>query len=556
MFEVFFVDGDTSDCSALRWALNWEQLGFTCTGEAADGEIALSLLRRQRPDLLVTALDLPYLNGLELCRRIRQEFPRTRLLIVSSSQRPEDLQAAIEIGVDGYLFKPVDGPELMAAVLRLRSALEAGQRREEDRLTLRQRADAYLEYERVRFFEDLVTGILPVGELYDQAQRLGIDLRADEYSFLLCRVHLLSRDAALLERVERARADLKVLFDKSAQFELFSVHRVSFAVLIKADTGRMDAQVSFCVRNIRRSFLSLGDRGQWAAAISSPVTRVSALSECFDEACEILGYSYLMPGQQILNPENVRDIQKNDLELQLKKLPTPIPLSEELDLYLRTGTPEEGRLFALRCADAYGAPALEIPSLCRYLMMRIRMATQAYVIHSLHLEAEDLLSAVEGMPSIDRIFGREGTLRYLTALLVRCAELRDSSSWSRYHPSIRQGLRCIDQNFTDPALSLSQVAEAAGLSPNYLSTLFRKEVGSTFGEYLTEKRMARARELLRSTALRSAQIGQAVGYQDAHYFSNLFRKTQGCTPREYRARSREDKEPTRSVVPERKAPEQ
>lgn len=540
MFEVFFVDGSASERSSLRWALNWEHLGFTCTGEAADGELALSLLRRQRPDLLVTALHLPYLNGLELCRRIRQEFPRTKLLIVTDSRRTEDLQSAIEIGVDGYLFKPVDSPQLMESVLRLRAALEVQQRQEEQRLAMSRRANAFLDYERVRFFETLVTGIAPVGELYDLAQSLGIDLRSDEYCFLLCRVHLTSHDPTLLERLERALADLRVLFDKSPQFELFSILRTSFAVLIKSDAGLMDAQVSFCVRNIRRGFLGLSERCQWVVATANPVNRISALSECFDDACEILGYSYLMPGQQVLNPENVQDIQKNELEIQLKKLPTPIPLSEELELFLRTGTPEDGRLFALRCIDAYGAQALEIPSLCRYLMMRIRLATQAYVIYSLHLEADDLLSVVEGMPSIDRIFGREGTLRYLTALLVRSAELRESSICSQYHPSIRQGLRCIDQSFTDPALSLSRVSESAGLSPNYFSTLFRKEVGSTFGEYLTEKRMSRARELLRTTALRSAQIGQNVGYQDAHYFSNLFRKTQGCTPREYRVRSREE----------------
>jgi two-component system response regulator YesN len=184
-----------------------------------------------------------------------------------------------------------------------------------------------------------------------------------------------------------------------------------------------------------------------------------------------------------------------------------------------------------------GPEAIQVPQLCRYIMLRIRLTATAYVHHVLHIETDALLSAVSDLPPIDHIFGREGTLRYLSALLTRTAQLRDAAQWSNYHPAVRAGLHCIEQRFTDSALTLNEVAEAAGLSPNYFSTLFRKEVGCTFGEYLTQIRMRRARQLLRSTPQRTAQVARAVGYQDTHYFSNLFRKTQGCAPRDFRAQA-------------------
>lgn len=536
MLDVFFVDADAEERSALRWAINWEQLGFSCSGEASDGEMALSMLRRQTPDLLITDLDLPYLDGPELCRRVRKEFPRTRLLIYTASRAPEDLQRAVEIGVDGYLFKDAQPEALREAVQRARRRLEEHDARETELSLLRERALAYKGYQRDQFFHNLVSRSLPVSQLYDQAQELGIDLRADEYNFLIVLIRPNLRGTEDWSLIVRTLDDLEVLFRAQPQLECFPFARMMMAVLIKADEGRMDTQVSFCIRNIRRALLTLGEELQWVVGVANPVTRLSALPGCFAQAQEVLAYSALSPGQQILTPAGITALRSNDLDRRLRQLPPPIPLSEELDLYLKYGTPEEAQHFARRCADGLGPTAIQIPELCRYIMLRIRLGTMAYVHHTLHQDMDSLLSAVDDMPPIERIFGREGTMRYMRSLLARATQLRDASRWSRYHASVRQGLRCIDQHFTEPGLSLAQVSEAAGLSPNYFSTLFRKEVGCTFGEYLTEKRISRARELLRTTALRTSQVAQAVGYQDAHYFSNLFRRNQGCTPREYRHR--------------------
>lgn len=539
MLEVFFVNADENQRSALRCSLNWEQLGFVCSGEASDGEMALTMMRRQPPDLLITELSLPILGGLELCRRVRQELPRTRCLILTRSRKVEDLQRAVEIGVDGYLFQGCQPGELRAAVERVRARLETQRAEAAELQRLQERSDAYQSYKWDCFFKNLVSQDVPVSFLYDLAEELNIDLRAEEYSILAVMFRSHNMDSAQREQLYHIVDNMQVLFASTPQFDCFPFHRIMMGILVKADAGRTDSQVSFCIRNIRRSVLPLGDACQWVVACSNPVTRISSLPGCFAQAMEVLAYAALQPDQQVLTPESVVAMRSRDLENQLSKLQPPIPLSEELDLYLRSGTAEEARAFARRCLGGMGQEAMQVPELGRYIMLRIRLATMSYVHNTLHLEMDQLLSAVEGLPPMERIFGQEGILRYLTALLERATRLRDCTRWSDYHPSVRQGLHFIDQSFTEPDLSLAQVAQAAGLSPNYFSSLFRREVGCTFGEYLTEKRINRARELLRSTALRTAQVGRAVGYQDPHYFSNLFRRTQGCTPREYRSRAAE-----------------
>lgn len=99
---------------------------------------------------------------------------------------------------------------------------------------------------------------------------------------------------------------------------------------------------------------------------------------------------------------------------------------------------------------------------------------------------------------------------------------------------IKDALEYIDTNYANEALSLNDVAKITNMSPNYFSSIFSQEMQVTFIEYVTQKRMEKAKKLLRQTEKHTGEIANEVGYKDPHYFSFVFKKTQGCTPREYR----------------------
>ena len=120
-------------------------------------------------------------------------------------------------------------------------------------------------------------------------------------------------------------------------------------------------------------------------------------------------------------------------------------------------------------------------------------------------------------------------------VLLRALEIRDNATGSQYRTILKQAVAYIDGNFADENISLNRVAKEVNISANYLSAVFSQEMGITFVEYLTTKRMDRAKELLRNTDKRSGEVAAEVGYKDSHYFSFLFKKTQGCTPRDYRS---------------------
>ena len=123
---------------------------------------------------------------------------------------------------------------------------------------------------------------------------------------------------------------------------------------------------------------------------------------------------------------------------------------------------------------------------------------------------------------------------YMRELLDRAIVLRDRENENQGKRVLKKGLEYIEEHFSEDFLSLNSVAGAIGVSGNYFSSVFSQEMQMTFIEYVTKKRMEKAKKLLRQTEKHSGEIAAEVGYKDSHYFSFVFKKTVGCTPREYR----------------------
>ncbi len=540
MFKVFLVEDNRAARQALRKSVPWEEYGFTCIGEAPDGEAALPMLRRQPPDLLMTDIEMPYMDGLALSQRVRQEFPETRIILFSGTADFEHACRAIEIGVERYLRKPLTREAVAAALADVREKLLAAERQRSDTEQFRQEEQAYREFSRRRFFEKLVAGRSSVEEIYDEAQALDIDLNAQEYSVVLyCAAVSGALSPDQEERAEArlaaAQRELEAFLLHCPQFLLFRWSLTVFAVLVKAEEAQAKTETELCVTGIRRCYEDMDDGVEWYLAAGRPVQRLSALHRSFEEASDILSYRYLCPGQHVLTRDSLAPLCHANTEQQMKQMDSSALSPEILQHFLKEGSEEEVPTFATWYLQNIGEDVLNSMLLSQCVMLNVRFTAVAFV-QSLGYDVEDLTEVVDSLPPIERLFGVEAVERYIARLLTRAVALRKHGSYAQRHEGIRQGLRYIDQHYTQSGLSLGEVAENSKISANYFSALFRQEMGCTFVEYLTQKRMERAKELLRDSSLRTGEIALAVGYKDAHYFSTLFHKTQGCTPREYRAR--------------------
>lgn len=168
-----------------------------------------------------------------------------------------------------------------------------------------------------------------------------------------------------------------------------------------------------------------------------------------------------------------------------------------------------------------------------YVILNIRFAVVAF-LESIGADQEEYAEEIEQAVNVTRDENSE-LFKYFVRMLETSMRIRDQINSYQGGKMLKKALDYIDANYDRDTLSLNSVAENIGMSANYLSAIFSQSMQKTFVEYVTEKRIEKAKKLLKQTDKTSGEIAREAGYKDAHYFSFVFKKLQGCSPREYRA---------------------
>ena len=533
MLRVFLAEDETIIRETLRDTMPWAQCGYTFVGEAGDGEMALPLIQQAKPDVLITDIRMPFMDGLALSKLVLQEFPQMKVIILSGYDDFEYAQTAIGLGVERYLLKPITKSTLMTVLQEVREKIQ-GERAQQNYLAqFRQEAQDYEQYARRRFLERIVAGQLSVQEIYEQAEKLDLDLRAQVYDLaLVSAVPESSNTETYSERGARIRDEMVSYFLKHPEYILFRWNLTSYAVLLLGRQENREAIVSRCVNKVRQLYQTFGPELSWYAAVGTPTRRLSALPGCFEEVSRLWAYRHILPEQHILSAETVKTFTGTGSDHDLSGLDMSKISPAMLTGVLQDASAQEIPSFVDEYIHSL-EEALESGPFCQYLMLSARFTATQFV-EGLGVEQREYLSGLGCLGMVGQQISVDDLKRYLSDILLQAIKLRDRVTGNQYSDQLKQAVRYIDEHYRCEDISLNRVAKEVDLSPNYLSAVFSQEMGTTFVEYLTARRMEKARELLRHSDLRSGEIAAAVGYKDSHYFSFLFKKTQGCTPRDYR----------------------
>ena len=388
--------------------------------------------------------------------------------------------------------------------------------------------------ERQRFFEQLLAGSLTEREIWKRADQLNLELRAGCYAIAVmsaiaepgCEAGAFDRPAA------KIRDGVITYFLKYPEYTFLSRDFVAYTVLIMSDADRIDECIRRCVDTVRELYETHDPNRRWHLAVGSPTGQITGLSACFEEAQRLWAYRYILPEQHILLRETVDSLTGTGSGSALENADEIRPDPADIAALLKDAGPAEIAAFGDSCVDGQ-REALKSRPYCHYLMLSVRFGAADFV-QSLGISRQEFLA---GLPCLDMV-GRSVTTqelkRYISEILLRAVELRDDSGGNQSN-LVKSAADYMDANFFRTDFCLNLMARELNISPNYLSAVFSREMGRTIVDYLTAKRMEEARELLRSTNLRSGRIATAVGYKDPRYFSALFRKIHGCSPKEYRA---------------------
>ena len=405
MLKVFLVEDEFVMREGIKNNIDWASHGYEFCGEAGDGEVAYPMIQKCKPDIVITDIRMPFMDGLELSKLIKKEMPWIEIIILTGFEEFAYAKEAIKLGVAQYLSKPISGDELLQELDQLAEKIREKKREQEVREQYQREMEENVQKNRKDFFKYLVTGSKTPVELLEMADHLELDISAIWYNIVL--------------------------------------------VQIKS------------TRHARDEF-------------SSSIV--------------------------------------------------------EAEEFLKVGGSDEVVYFVEEFFRGVGTNALKSGIFRQYIVMDAYFCVSDF-LESIHVGKEqvaapDLNSGIVG--------DEKEAMDYVQGILQKAVNLREQRATDRYRDVIEQVMHYIGENYAEEDLSLNTVASYVNFSPNHLSTIFSQQTGQTFIKYLTDYRMGKAKELLRCTGEKSSAISLLVGYKDAHYFSYLFKKTQGMTPTQYR----------------------
>lgn len=540
MLKVFLVEDESIVREGLRDNIPWQQWGYNFVGEASDGEMALPLIQKTKPDVLLTDIKMPFMDGLSLSRIVHQEFPDMKIIIISGYDDFEYARQAIAVGVEQYLLKPITRTTLQKVLAELKTKIETEREQRNYQEKYQNETREYEQFSRTNFFVKVFEGRMSVQDIYEEAAKLSLKINAPCYNLLM--FSLTEKRAGEYggfesEAFARKREELLRYFVRYPEHLVFRWNVNTYGVLIKGSPEQMKELTARNLENLERICKPVEEDFDWYAATGEPVERLSMLAECYSEVNHLFAYRFLIPSAHILTREVTDNYMPLETSGKIGDIDSAKLDPELIKEFLQQGSHDEISEFV----DSWFLgiqEALKSRLFQNYLVFHIHFVVMAYV-ESIGYDKKQFLELL-GEEQIQEVnMGIEELSLYVRNILEKAMELRDQESDNRGRKVLKRALEYIEENYTQETLSLNTLAGEVGVSANYFSAIFSQAMDVTFIEYVTQKRMEKAKKLLRQTEKHSGDIALEVGYKDPHYFSFVFKKTQGCTPREYRAAVKE-----------------
>ena len=548
MLKIFLAEDEVVVRETIKRMIPWEELGFELVGEAADGEMALPLLIRQQPDLLITDIKMPFMDGLTLARLAKKEIPGLKVVILSGYDDFNYAKQAIGIGVEDYLLKPITKNALIERLSEIRSHYEHEKTQKEYYEKFQREMQAYEKNSSRDFFEALVGGSMDMMEVYKRAEKLGLDIVAEAYNVLIFTMNCDEDFSGQRDEYSSWEAEslelLENFFAGHSSAMLFRSNIFSYGVLLKGQRETIEENTRACVDEIRKILSRQDGRREWFLAVGQSVERLSQIQKSYHTASRAFSQRYLYD-ENILYYDEMETMEhpggqaETEDNAYLQKVDVNALNPAILQKFLSNGLQEETENFVKDYFYAIGQEPMESLVFRNYVILNVRFSVISF-IKGLGCDTNEMESADTEEVLAEGGKNMESAIAYAKKMISQAIEIRDQNSGNKNRSILKTAVDFIDSHYMDEEISLNTVANVANVSSNHFSALFSQNMGQTFIEYLTTLRMNKAKELLRCTGMRSSEIAGEIGYKDAHYFSYLFKKTQGMTPSDYR-KAREDK---------------
>jgi two-component system response regulator YesN len=517
MYRLIIVDDEEVIRNGLRGVVDWEALGFRVVGTFSNGNAALGYLREHTVDVVLADIRMPRLSGLDLARILMIDKPETLVVILSGYDDFQYAQEAIDLNVFKYLLKPIKESHLTEVFAKLKDTL--------DNRDPRADTGHRLEALRERAIEEWLSSGTP-SPLPPSVNGSLQGLEEGERGVLL--IEPRSERAAQEEKADLLGvcASLRRIFSDAIpenEARAFILRNgVRLAVIMAGNPRGLAEELFEIAQEEASSYPGLA----LSAAVGRGVREDEEIPRAYLQAERSLSHRMYLGLGRLIQPEECRPPgDERGMRLSVEGVADALLTGSGKQLAERL----ESCFSRLREAGITRPETVTTLLLSFMVRLKERISPSAPTVAAALPGDAELHRELQDSCCLDEFHSR------LSGTLQRALESTGEGSGSR-SAVISSAVRYIQGNYSRD-LSLDAVATEVGVSAGYLSRLFKQVTGETFKGYLTRIRMQEAKRLLSQTGIRVYEIAEEVGYNDQHYFSEVFRKETGLSPLEYRNRA-------------------
>lgn len=536
MYKILIADDEYLERKALGIILK-ERSGIKdieIVGKAAKGEEAVELAVKNKADIVFIDIKMPGMNGLQAIKKIKAELPEARFVILTAYDEFEYVQEALKLNIEEYLLKPVKPEKVITVMLSLIKKIEASRKEEKVREKMKEKLDMVIPYIKMSFVFDLIfLNIDTVEEIKSRTEFFDIDELPS--AVMIADIDKFARTTVNQDEVRRQlhkKEVFSVIKDFAAAYSSLMIVPMSsdkIVILYFGEKKYQNKQIKNWLRQTAEQMVADIKRKTdftITIGIGSYYDDPRMVDRSYYEALGAIRNSILVGEKSVIHWE---DIKNNDYE----DIAYPYDIETKLIEKLKTAKTEQLAELIDTLFDNW-----QLDDNFDSMMVKSRILELLGVLSRSAVEAGAKYKDISPLnykytQQLFKINTINALKKWLYSLVIKFIEKVDEVEEEDKEKIIYDGVKYIQSNFTDD-ISLTEAATAASLSVHYFSRLFKKEMGCTFKEYLTELRMREAKKKLKNRDDNIANIAKAIGYNNPGYFSKVFKKYEGIPPSEFR----------------------
>lgn len=512
-YSVILIDDESPILESLQSLIDWAQLDCFIAGTAQSGGQGLKLIRRLRPHIVVTDIKMPEASGIEIAEFCARQLPDTKVIVLSAYADFAFAQSAMRAGAANYLLKPLSRNELADAVRKVVAELNAA---EHSRAS---RAQAETDFENAKTLatSSLLFNLARYGtsgsgyadeEWVREKIETGSVVVMGTFFNLTCPIAPALAIGQTHTHQWLHQAGYDPIFG-SADEKLILLCAVNKGIDYTTARNRLIQTLSEFLRTLP------AELGVGVFCVSDVYNTGDTLQRCYRDCLSMLRCGFFRSTSGVISRK--------------RAAPADLP-----------GIDPQEFIFALK----HGRTDVIEPLLSRWKQILLQQEDEQFALEKMRewSRAATLCAAKLGMDPCG-LWNHEYEHENFDARFecMRRGILAVCTYAKRKAGIISRTCLYVEEHYGDRDLNLEAAAAELGLNSSYLSRAFKKEMNENFSEYLVRIRIEHAQKLLRETDMRTYAIAEEVGFGDAHYFSQVFKKKCGMSPAEYRTSTRKDK---------------